>query len=57
MLADALYPLEERARAAGTVQALAFTVANETFQVLPYRQALFWRAGMRACLGKPSRCA
>ena len=48
MLADALYPLEQRARVAGTVQALDFPVANESLQVLPYRQALFWRAGMRA---------
>jgi len=49
MMSDALLNAEERCRSAGTIQSLAFTIVNETWQVLPYRQAQFWRervAGM-----------
>jgi multidrug resistance efflux pump len=34
--------LEERARAAGTVPELIFSIANETWQLFPYRQAFVW---------------
>lgn len=43
MSEEALRLAEERCRAASSVEALAFTIANETFHVLPYRQALVWR--------------
>ncbi|MEI6721797.1 MAG: HlyD family efflux transporter periplasmic adaptor subunit [Betaproteobacteria bacterium] len=46
MSEEALRLAEERCRAAPTVEALAFTIANETFQVVPYRQALVWRQGL-----------
>lgn len=38
-----LWQLAARAREAGTEQALAFTVVNETLALLPYRQAAWWR--------------
>lgn len=41
----ALQNAEARSRSAETHQALAFTVVNETWQLVPYRQALFWRKG------------
>lgn len=34
--------LEERARAAATVPELIFSIANETWQVMPYRQGFVW---------------
>lgn len=42
----ALLNAEMRSRSAETPQALAFTVVNETWQLLPYRQALVWRKGV-----------
>ncbi len=48
--------LEERARAARTLAELQFTIANETFQLYPYRQAVLWalddgRARLRTVSG------
>jgi Barrel-sandwich domain of CusB or HlyD membrane-fusion len=37
--------LEERARAAKTVAELNFIIANETYQLMPYRQAILWDVG------------
>ena len=34
--------LEERARAAASVPELIFSIANETWQLFPYRQAFVW---------------
>jgi multidrug resistance efflux pump len=34
--------LEERARAASTVPELLFSIANEVWQLFPYRQAIVW---------------
>lgn len=42
----ALLNAEARSRAAETLQSLAFTIVNETWQLVPYRQALVWRKGM-----------
>jgi len=39
---------EQRCRAARSIEALAFTISNETHQVVPYRQAQVWRAGLAA---------
>ena len=36
---------EQRCREASSLEALAFTIANETWQLLPYRQAQVWRRG------------
>jgi hypothetical protein len=38
-----LAQLEKRARHAGTINELAFIVANETLSLAPYRQAIVWR--------------
>jgi len=35
--------LQERARAAGSLRELWFTIANETWQLLPYAQAYLWQ--------------
>jgi multidrug resistance efflux pump len=35
--------LEERARSAKSVPELLFSLANETWQVMPYRQAMVWK--------------
>jgi multidrug resistance efflux pump len=37
--------LQQRAISVGNVRELAFVVANETFQLLPYRQAFVWAVG------------
>lgn len=42
----ALAIAEERCRAARSIEALAFTIANETWNLLPFRQALVWREGI-----------
>jgi len=42
---SALWQAEDSCRKARTVDALSFTIVNETWQVLPYRQASFWRFG------------
>ncbi|HWL28441.1 MAG TPA: HlyD family efflux transporter periplasmic adaptor subunit [Burkholderiaceae bacterium] len=42
----ALLNAEVRSRSAETPQALAFTIVNETWQLVPYRQALVWRKGV-----------
>ncbi len=39
-----LVQLERRVRAAPTAGELAFLIVNETHALVPYRQALFWRA-------------
>lgn len=36
--------IEEGARAAADIAGLGFVVANETWQLMPYRQAIVWRA-------------
>lgn len=46
--------LEARSRAARTIESLAFTIANETWQLFPYRQALVWQA---AASGQPQLLA
>lgn len=38
---------EARSRSAQTIQSLAFTIVNETWQVMPYRQALAFRQAAR----------
>lgn len=48
---SALLHLEARARAAPDVPALEFVVVNETWQLVPYRQAAVFR---RDVLGKPA---
>ena len=40
-----LWQAEDRCRAARSFDALCFTIVNETWQVLPFRQASFWRLG------------
>lgn len=45
MSEQALSLVEARCRSARSLQSLAFTIANETYQALPYRQALVWRQG------------
>ena len=42
---SALWQAEDSCRKARTFDALCFTIVNETWQVLPYRQASFWRFG------------
>ncbi len=39
--------LEERARQAKSVRELIFTIVNETFGLLPYRQAVLWELDSR----------
>jgi multidrug resistance efflux pump len=46
-LAQSVAQAEARCRAARTLESLAFVIANETWQVLRYRQALVWRDGVR----------
>ena len=41
----ALLQLGRRARAADSVEALGFTMVNESRQLLPYRQAALWLGG------------
>lgn len=45
--AQALIQIEARVREARRVEELAFTIANETWQLLPYRQAFVWLADAR----------
>src|SRR5882672_11218529 len=40
----ALLQLERRVRAAATVEELGFLMVNDTHMIVPYRQAVFWRA-------------
>ncbi len=40
-----LAALHERAREARNVAELAFVIANETWQIVPYRQGVVWRVG------------
>ncbi|MGE0312666.1 MAG: efflux RND transporter periplasmic adaptor subunit [Lautropia sp.] len=40
-----LATLHERARAARNLAELCFVIANETWQLLPYRQGIVWRVG------------
>jgi hypothetical protein len=42
---SALWQAEDSCRKARTFDALCFSIVNETWQVLPYRQASFWRFG------------
>jgi hypothetical protein len=41
----ALVQLGRRAREAANVEALGFVMLNETLQLIPYRQAAWWRSG------------
>ena len=41
----ALVQLSRRAREAASVEALGFVMLNETLQLVPYRQAAWWRSG------------
>ena len=41
----ALVQLSRRAREAASVEALGFVMLNETLQLVPYRQAAWWRTG------------
>ena len=41
-LAGVLVHVEERLRAADSLAALRFSIANETHALLPYRQAFVW---------------
>jgi hypothetical protein len=50
----ALLHLESRARAAADLTALEFVAANETWQLVPYRQGLVFR---RDALGRPALSA
>jgi hypothetical protein len=50
----ALLHLEARARAAADLTALEFVVANETWQLVPYRQGLVFR---RDAVGRPALSA
>jgi len=50
----ALLHLESRARAAADLPALEFVAANETWQLVPYRQGLVFR---RDALGRPALAA
>lgn len=43
-----LVQLERRVRAAPTAAELAFLMVNETYALVPYRQAVFWRADSAA---------
>jgi hypothetical protein len=57
-LASAFVHLEERLRAARTLAELRFSIANETFALLPYRQAFVWETdGPRARLATVSGLA
>ena len=57
-LASAFVHLEERLRAARTLAELRFSIANETFALLPYRQAFVWETdGARARLATVSGLA
>jgi multidrug resistance efflux pump len=44
-LLAALVRIESRVREAKRVEELAFTIANETWQIAPYRQAFVWLRG------------
>ena len=44
--------LQERARSAGTTAELRFSLANEPWQLMPYRQGLVWEMqGRKAVFG------